>query len=175
MEALKQYVTVEQKVHEVVDKMPCDAEYLFMNWAQANVAIRDIEKPTIVYVLPPAGKLDFSYARVKDYPETQIGFLAPTDFDFDGHENDNIIEQMKRIAILFVKVLNLSEYFEPIEGNVSYQVVYDYLDQNVTGIVISLKLKEVSGVVICDDEVAREMEKVTDDSASDEVESEDEV
>lgn len=166
MEILKEYVTVEQKVHEIVNKMPCDAEYLFMNWAQANVAIRDIEKPTIVYVLPPAGKLDFSYARVKDYPETQIGFLAPTDFDFDGHENDNIVEQMKRLAILFVKVLNLSEYFELIEGNVSYQVVYDYLDQNVTGIVITLKLKEVNGVVICDDEIARVMEKTSDDTST---------
>lgn len=168
MEVLKKYATVEQKVHEVVKKMPYDAEYLFMNWAQANVAIRDIEKPTIVYVLPPAGKLDFSYARVKDYPETQIGFLAPTEFDFEGHENDNIVEQMKRAAILFVKTLNISGYFELIEGNVSYQVVYDYLDQNVTGVVITLKLKEVSGVTICDDEVSRYVEGTFSDPPFDE-------
>lgn len=158
MEVLKRYATVEQKVHEVVKRLPYDAEYLFMNWSQANVAISNITKPTIVYVLPPAGKLDFSYARVKDCPETQIGFLSPTEFDFDGHENDNIVEQMKRMAILFVKTLNISEYFELIEGNVSYQVVYDYLDQNVTGIVITLKLKEVEGVNICDDDMVRYVE-----------------
>ena len=152
----KKYATVEQKVHQIVDMMSYDAEYLFMNWAQANVAIREITKPTIVYVLPPDGKLDFTYARVKDKPETQIAFIAPTDFDFDGHENDNIIEQMKRLAILFVKTLNESGLFELIEGNVHYQVVYDYLDQNMTGIVITLKLEEVEGVNICSVDMARD-------------------
>jgi len=161
---IKKYTTVEQKVHKIVDMMSCDAEYLFMNWAQANVAIRDITKPTIVYVLPPAGKLSFSYARVLDRPETQIGFVAPTEFDFDGHENDNIVEQMKRLAILFVKTLNESELFELIEGNVNYQVVYDYLDQNVTGIVLTLKLIEVDGVHICDD-VIRDDESISSDTS----------
>lgn len=84
--------------------------------------------------------------------ETQIAFLSPTDFDFDGTENDNIIEQMKRLAIKFVKALNASEYFEVIEGRYPYQVVYDFLDQNVTGVVLNLPLEEVEGVIICDDE-----------------------
>lgn len=152
LKGTKKYGTVEAKVRRVVETMGEDVEYLFMNWAQANVAIDAITKPSVVYVLPPSGKLDFGYARVKDYPETQIAFLSPTDFDFDGTENDNIIEQMKRLAIKFVKALNASEYFEVIEGRHPYQVVYDFLDQNVTGVVLNLLLEEVEGVIICDDE-----------------------
>lgn len=156
MEETKEYITVESKVRKVVETMNEDAEYLFMNWSQANVAMDAITKPTIVYVLPPSGKLDFGYARVKDYPETQIVFLSPTDFDFDGTENDNVIEQMKRLAIKFVKVLNESELFELIEGEQPYQVVYDFLDQNVTGVVLNLTLKEVKGVIICGKEIREE-------------------
>ena len=152
LKGIKKYGTVEAKVRKVAESMGEDVEYLFMNWSQANVAMDAITKPSVVYVLPPSGKLDFSYARVKDYPETQIGFLAPTDFDFDGTENDNIIEQMKRLAIKFVKTLNASKSFELIEGKQTYQVVYDFLDQNVTGIVLNLPLEEVDGIIICDEE-----------------------
>lgn len=152
LKGIKKYGTVEAKVRKVAESMGEDVEYLFMNWSQANVAMDAITKPSVVYVLPPSGKLDFSYARVKDYPETQIGFLAPTDFDFDGTENDNIIEQMKRLAIKFVKALNASKGFELIEGKQPYQVVYDFLDQNVTGIVLNLPLEEVDGIIICDEE-----------------------
>lgn len=152
LKGIKKYGTVEAKVRSVVESIGEDVEYLFMNWSQANVAIDSITKPSVVYVLPPSGKLDFGYARVKDFPETQIAFLSPTDFDFDGTENDNIIEQMKRLAIKFVKALNASEYFEVIEGKHPYQVVYDFLDQNVTGVVLNLPLEEVEGVIICEDE-----------------------
>lgn len=152
LKGIKKYGTVEAKVRRVVESMGEDIDYLFMNWAQTNVALDAITKPSVVYVLPPSGKLDFDYARVKDYPETQIAFLAPTDFDFVGIENDNIIEQTKRLAIKFVKALNASEYFELIEGRQPYQVVYDFLDQNVTGIVLDLVLEEVDGIIICEDE-----------------------
>lgn len=164
---IKKYGTVERKVHAIVDMMQVDAEYLFMNWAQANVAITSITKPTIVYVLPPAGSLVFDYARVKDHPETQIGFLAPTEFDFEGEPNDGIIEQMKRLAIKFVRTLNESELFELIEGKVEYQVAYDYLDQNVTGVVLTLKLEEIEGVSICSVDATRDSDEEDDESSSD--------
>lgn len=142
--------TVEDKVHSIVDGMCEDVAYLFMNWGQTNVAFDNIVKPTIVYILPPSGTFDIGWARVKDAPYTQLAFLCPTDFDFDGHENDDIIERMKRLCFCFIKALNASELFEPIEGSLTYQVVYDGLDQNVTGIMITPTLVEVDGVVFCD-------------------------
>lgn len=142
--------TVERKVRNVAELFKSEAQYLFMNWAQANVALGKIKKPTIVYVLPPSGDLDFSWHDVKDYPETMIGFLAYTKGDFHGDVNDGIIESMKRLAIRFVNALNESGYFEHIEGKVPYKVVYDFLDDNVTGVILTIPLEEIKGVMICD-------------------------
>ena len=141
--------TVEGKIRHIVSTMNEDVEYMFCNWAQANVSIDSVTKPTIVYVLPPSGNLSFSWRDVKDRPNTQIAFVCVTDFDFDGTENDGIIEAMKRLAIRFVRALNNSGLFTTIDGDVLYQVLYDHLDQNVTGVVLTLSLEEVDGVSIC--------------------------
>lgn len=155
---MKNYTTVETKIGSIVKAMNADATYLFMNWAQANEAIDDIDRPTIVYILPPSGKLTVTWARILDSPEAQIAFLSPTDFDFNGSENDNIIEQMKRLCIRFIKAFNASGLFEPIEGELPYQVLYDHLDHNVTGIVITPIVKEIDGVSLCNDNQTREGE-----------------
>ena len=147
--------TVERKIRHIAMSMGDGVEYLFMNWAQTNVAIDKITKPTIVYILPPAGELDFSWSNVKDYPEAKMAFLANTDFDFDGSVNDGIIEALKRLSIRFVRTLNESGLFATVEGRVSYQVVYDHLDDNVTGIILTLPLIEEHGIIICD-EIERE-------------------
>lgn len=145
--------TVEGKISTIVATLGSAVEYRFMNWAQANVELDHIDKPTVVYVLPPSGTLTFKWNEVKDSPNTQIAFVCVTDFDFEGSKNDGIIEAMKRLAIRFVKALNESGLFEQIEGDVLYQVLYDHLDQNVTGIVLNLTLEEVKGVSLCSDMV----------------------
>lgn len=143
--------TVEAKVRKIVESLGEGVSYQFCNWAQANVELDKIKNPTIVYVLPASGKLLFTWREVLDRPNAQIAFVSPTDFDFDGAENDCIVEEMKRLCIRFVKALNESGYFDEIEGDQDYQVLYDHLDVNVTGIVISPVLKEVEGVNLCDE------------------------
>lgn len=155
MKNIAEHGTVEKKIHKIVDSMGADVAYQFMNWAQANVELDRVDKPSVIYILPPAGELDFGWAQVKDRPDAQIAFVAPTDFDFDGEENDDIIEQMKRLCIRFIKKLNESGLFEQIEGRQPYRVLYDYLDRNVTGIVIEPKLKEEEGILICGDSELR--------------------
>ena len=147
--------TVEGKVRTIVESIGGDVEYRFANWAQANVSLDKVKIPTIIYVLPPSGTLDFSWRDVKDRPNTQIAFVCNTKFDFNGQENDGIIEAMKRLCILFIRKLNDSGMFETIEGSVPYRVLYDYLDSNVTGIVIEPTLKEVVGITVCCDPYVR--------------------
>lgn len=142
--------TVEGKVRKVVESMLADVDYYFMNWAQANVQLDEIKRPTIVYVLPANGVMDVQWQQIKDKPETFIAFVDSTEGDFDGVENDNIIERMKRLAMCFVKALNESNLFEKIEGNLPYSVLYDHLDQNVTGIIIHPIIEEIQGVLLCD-------------------------
>lgn len=147
--------TVEGKVQAIVNSMEEDVEYQFMNWAQANVRLDKVSKPTIVYVLPPSGTLSFSWKDVKDSPNSQIAFICNTKFDFNGQENDGIIEAMKRLCIRFIRKLNESGLFEPIDGAISYRVLYDYLDSNVTGVVIEPTLEEISGVSLCSEPYLR--------------------
>lgn len=162
-----QYGTVEKKIRDIVQKME-GVNYLFMNWSQANEKIDHIDGPTIIYVLPPSGELDFHNSSVKDYPQSQIAFVASTEFDFEGEENDNIIEQMKRLCIRFIKAVNDSELFEQIEGRLPYRVLYDYFDQNVTGIVITPPLEEEEGVFICETEYRTEDEESEEEVPSEE-------
>lgn len=163
--------TVEGKIHAVVSTLQkkdedgnVDIEYFYCNWAQANVALDKVEKPTIVYVLPPSGTLDFGWNQVKDAPNAQIAFITPTDFDFDGEENEDLIERMKRLCIRFIQALNQSGMFEIIEGNIRYRVLYDHLDQNVTGIVIEPTLKEEEGVWICCEPGERKFVKIEENN-----------
>lgn len=143
--------TVEAKVRKIVESLGEDVDYQFCNWAQANVALDKMSKPTIIYVLPPSGSLHFTWREVLDRPNAMIGFVSPTDFDFDGAKNDGIVEAMKRLCIRFIRALNNSGYFQDLEEDIQYQVLYDHLDENVTGIVISPTLTEEEGVNLCNE------------------------
>lgn len=149
IDAEQQLGTVEQKIRHIVENMGEDVQYFFSNWAQANVALDKVTRPSIIYVLPPSGSLTFCRGQVKDAPNSQIAFVCHTKFDFDGAENDGIIEAMKRLCIRFVKAFNASGLFEMIDGQLGYRVLYDHLDVNVTGIVIEPTLKEEEGVSLC--------------------------
>lgn len=138
------HLSVQRRIKAVAEHFT-GCEYRFMNWTQLNVELDRIEKPTICYILPPSGSLtpERGATIFTDRPETQIAFLAPTEFDFDGEENDDIIELMKLLAIMFIKELNRSGYFEFIDGEqIEYQVAYDTADDNVTGILVTLPIVE---------------------------------
>lgn len=128
-----------------------DADYMFYNWAQANAELRDIKRPVIIYVLPAFGSLYPTWNQTTDRPTSMIAFLAKTDFDFKTCENDQLMQAMKVLAAEFIQAVNKSGMFEPIpvKEEIPYQAVYDHLDENVTGIMITVKLKELTGILHC--------------------------
>lgn len=146
---LNKYGTIEQKIRTIAERIEGVA-YMFADFAQANVELDKIEKPTILHVLPASGKINLRRDVIRDKPETQIWFLCPSDFDFEGDENDCRIEVMKRIAYQFIYELNKSELFEQLEGDIPYQVAYDAFDVNLTGVCIMPTLIEIDGLPICD-------------------------
>lgn len=143
--------SVEGKIRAIAADFT-DFEYMFADYSQANVRLDRIKKPTILYVLPPSGTLDFRSFRhdVVDSPEVQLWFLCPTKFDFKSAENECRVEAMKRAGIMFIDAINKSELFEPIDGSVPYQVAYDAFDANLTGICLKPSLKELTGIRLCD-------------------------
>lgn len=144
--------SVEQKVRHIVEDvwMP-DADYRFFNWYQASAELDGIKRPVIMYVLPAAGKLYLDWNQTTDCPNTQIAFLVNTDFDFKSEENDRLMQYMKVLASQFIEHINSSGLFEkiPDKSEIPYQAVYDRLPQNVTGIIITLDLRELKGIKHC--------------------------
>lgn len=144
--------SVESKIRHIIEhQWQPEADYLFYNWAQANVEIRDIKRPVIIYVLPANGSLYPEWHQTTDRPISQIAFLAKTDFDFKTRENDKLMQSMKMLAAQFIQEVNKSGLFDkiPLKEEIPYQAVYDHLDENVTGILITIKLKPLNGIPHC--------------------------
>ena len=135
--------SVERKIASVAEKLE-GVTYLFDNWATANVRLDKMPLPAII-----SGKFVISRTQLRDSPNCMIAFADKAKFDFDGVENDEVIERCKGYAVQFIRELNRSELFEWVSDEVPYSVFYDKLDVNVTGIVIELKLKEVQGAPMC--------------------------
>lgn len=144
--------SVESKIRTIIEEQwKPDADYMFYNWAQANAELRGIKRPVIVYVLPANGSLYPNWNQTTDRPVSMIAFLAKTDFDFKTRENDKLMQSMKILAAQFIQEVNKSGFFEkiPLKTEIPYQAVYDHLDENVTGIMITIKLKEIAGILHC--------------------------
>lgn len=147
----KNEMTVQQCIKEVA-KHFTGCNYSFANWAQLNVILDEVEedKPTICYILPPSGTFSVkrSATMFQDKPLTQIAFIVNTEHDFDGEENDDKVEMMKRLAKMFIQELNASGYFEFIDDEeILYQVPYDTLDDNLTGIIVTFPIVQESSIM----------------------------
>lgn len=140
--------SVERKIASVAAKLE-GVTYLYDNWATANVRLDRLEFPAIINLLPVSGQFDISRTTLRDCPDCMIAFADKTRFDFDGVENDEVIERCKALAVRFIRELNKSGLFEWTSTDISYSVFYDKLDVNITGIVVELRLKEVQGVPMC--------------------------
>lgn len=140
--------TVESKIKSIVEQME-GVSYIFENWATANARLDCITLPAVLNVLPVSGTFNLGKTQLKDYPYCMIAFVDKSDLDFDGTENDGVIERCKNLAKEFILRLNASDLFEPVDDDITYSVIYDKLDVNVTGIVIETQLRETKGLVIC--------------------------
>ena len=139
--------SVERKIASVAEKL--GITYLYENWGTANVRLDKLELPAIINLLPASGRFVIGKTQLRDRPNCMIAFADKTKFDFDGVENDEIIERCKAYAVQFIRELNRSGMFEFVSDEVPYSVFYDKLNVNVTGVVIELSLKEVQGVPMC--------------------------
>lgn len=140
-------MTVEEKIKSIVGEM--DINYLFENWQNANVRLDSEKLPACINILPVSGVFNLRRNQIKDFPNCMLAFVDQTEFDFKGPDNDKIIERCKAKAKEFIFRLNQSGLFEEVEGDIGYSILYDKLDVNVTGVVLSLTIKEIKGIVVC--------------------------
>lgn len=137
-------MTVQQMTKSVVQSIGLN--YIFSGWNGANVRLDKESFPIVIDILPVSGEMSMRAGQHKDAPNCLLFFCDKTELDFDAEVNQMIIERMKVKAMQFIDACNDSGLFYPINENVPYQVLYDKFDVNVTGISISLTLKQANGV-----------------------------
>lgn len=140
-------MTVQEKIKSILEGI--GENYLFDNWQTANIRLDKANIPCVLNVLPVSGVFTLSDTQLKDKPNCMIAFMDKAEFDFDGEQNDDVIESCKNRAKEFILTVNKSGIFKPVSGDIRYSTFYDKLDVNVTGIVIELQLEETKGNVLC--------------------------
>lgn len=140
-------MTVEQKVKSVAETIE-GLTYVFENWTKADIRIERLPLPAMVNLLPVSGSFKLKNNQFKDQPNCMFAFFDKSERDSNGLEHDTVVDRCKSLAMEFIVRLNESGLFEPIEGEISYSVSLDKLSSYVSGIIVSLQLKEVKGVCV---------------------------
>lgn len=148
-------MTVQEKIKQVIESL--GEVYLHENWQTANVRIDKMPLPCVLNVLPVSGAFQFGTSRVKDKPNCMIAFMDKSDFDFDGQNNDVVVERCKCRAMAFLIELGRSGLFKQVTGDIRYSVFYDRMDVNVTGIVIEFTPEEIQGTILCPGKTSKEI------------------
>ena len=139
-------MTIEDKVRSIASEQFSEFSYVFEDWYTADKVVEKTALPAIIFILPVSGVLQYGqHGRIKDAENCAIAFVDKVDKEADGRDNETVYNAMKTAARSFINALNASGFFNPIEGDVAYNVIYEQLSSIVTGVVLQLQLKELVG------------------------------
>jgi hypothetical protein len=134
-------------IERIAAEMGC--AYIYDDWGRINIKADKhghYKHPLIVETLPTNGQIDTRFAPLVRTSRTCIvAFLKPCALDFEGAEVGCIVDDMLDLAKQFIKRLDATQYYEPIEVLLDYNVVLDFLDANMAGVRVTLTLKELGG------------------------------
>lgn len=137
-------------IKQIAADMGC--KFIYDDWGRINLKADPYgngSEPIIIETLPTNGQIDTRFAPVVRTSRTCIvAFLKPCALDFEGAEVGAIIDEMLELAKAFIKRLDASGEFEPIDGLLDYNVVLDFLDANMAGVRVTLELKELEGACV---------------------------
>lgn len=138
-------LSVMEKVKSIVKKID-GLHFEYNDWSRQNIGVK--KYPACLYLLPVFGELHLHNGIFRDIPNAEIAFIDLDVLDFDGEQNDVVMERMKAFAKQFVFEVNKSGLFKQIPEKFTYKSVWDKLDDNVTGVVLEIRLEELQGVCV---------------------------
>lgn len=136
---------VRQRIKEIACKI--GVRYVFASMGEANIILDDGRFPVLVDVLPISGSVYIRQGIFKDAPNCLLFFCDKTELDYESEKEQPTIAKMKQLAFKFISEANASGYFDII-SEASYQVMYDRLDVSVSGVALSITLKDAVGVCV---------------------------
>lgn len=139
---------MSKTIERIAAEMGC--AYIYDDWGRINLKADKYgnrkEQRLIIETLPTNGQIDTRFAPVLRTSRTCIvAFLKPCRLDFEGAEVGLIVDEMLDLAKQFIKRLDATRVYEPIETLLDYNVVLDFLDANMAGVRVTLTLKELEG------------------------------
>jgi hypothetical protein len=149
---------IDEKIKQIVDSLG-GLTFEFNDWTKLNYKLSQKNLPVCMYLLPVSGSFLNKNNNMRDRPKALIAFLVLSELDFEGETNEPTVERMKQYAKRFIAAVNKSGMFKPISEITHYSVVYDKLDDNVTGVVIDIELEELIGDCVSDYKLKIENEK----------------
>lgn len=139
---------MSKTIERIAAEMGC--AFIYDDWGRINLKADKYgnrkEQRLIIETLPTNGQIDTRFAPVVRTSRTCIvAFLKPCRLDFEGAEVGLIVDEMLDLAKQFIKRLDATRVYEPIETLLDYNVVLDFLDANMAGVRVTLTLKELEG------------------------------
>lgn len=135
-------MSVEKKLKQIADGHFTCWSWVFDDWKSADRVLAKVEMPAIVCLMPVGGEMTFRRGKVWDSEDVALCFIDKVPRDADGEDNEAVYSRMKREAMRFVGAMNKSGLFEPVEGGVRYDTIIEGTANVLTGVMMSLTIKE---------------------------------
>ena len=146
---------IAESVHEALDtKDACgNTERVFPFYYDTpetiNVRLDHADFPCAFLHVIESGVLADVNGILKERLTCQVLFAAPTVLDFDGLENEEIIDDLKRAAFIWLQVLKRSGDLK-LASVQNTQRLYATEDAIVTAFGVTCDIEEVDGISFCD-------------------------
>lgn len=106
-------------------------------------------EPIAFAYLLKGGEVDVQRNQLREGVNLAVFFCKKTEFDFNSEENEQLIDDCKRLAFGWLSLMRKSGYFETV-GSITTERVYDTTTDILTGIAVNVTLRELQGYSECD-------------------------
>ena len=137
-------MTIDERIRNIASETFPEWTFVFDDWYKADKTIGKVQLPVMLELLPVAGAITLRNGMVRNQQTCAIAFLDRVTRDAQGDDQSEVYNRMVTAAEKFVRALNASGAFEPVE-NVTYYVIYEQTATIVTGVYLDLTLVETIG------------------------------
>lgn len=137
--------TTRERIKEIAQGAFPDWTYLFEDWNDADTKLERLEYPAIVCIVPASGMTEIRNGRVYDTVNVAVAFIDKAPRGAEGEDNGEVIDRMKMAGARFIRAVNQSGAFEPLEGQQYYETIIERLATIVSGVMYSLQLTQRIG------------------------------
>jgi hypothetical protein len=132
------------KLNESILPIP----FVYWDFIRANNKVNITKLPCVVCVRNPKSQLINQNGNYVEQSDFVLFFVDHAKPNLTSFENEKIIENMKNLAVKFIRKVKRESVLSII-GGYSIEKVYDYLDTNVTGSGLVITLRENKGNIKC--------------------------